>query len=358
MINEKYGLYFEGINNSGKKEKYLIYEGSIDKIDMYTCFCSDAKSLYECLPKGDKTYYSSSFNCNRKTPNVKGYIDDNFSNDFTTYDKENDKYIDNHFYIKRVTGKGLKEKFPILFWKDRDVVYINRDPKHLSDNRLQTEIYNKLCELSLTIPEFNTAVHLIISDSAHTNGEKKLCIRYKFFQKIYNEVEKRNTTLVNSFDDNAEEHTRNVVSNLATNHENLRSLSVEVTKDLMLRRKLAMQIKDTLKIMDDVDNKKTRMLSKEVANARHENREKYYFSLGKIYDGMHELLNIKEAKKDKKEEKLEQEKEVKVSSRPDHEDPDIWNKAIDLWNNEDAKYSGDEPFLGPAFEGDPRYKRY
>ena len=356
MKNEEYGLYFEGKNKEGKKEKILLLKGRIDLIDMYTCYCKDGKELLDFLPTGASSYYLQS-GSKKNTPNVKGYIYDNFSDDINMYDNTSEKYVDNHFYIKRVSGKKLKERFDILYWKDRDIVYINRSKesdKSKTKKEKESEIYYRLCDLSLTISECNDAR----IKSLENDDIKKYRIRYKFFVDVLNDVKERNPRLIDMFERNITfsndlDITKQVYA-LASIKKNLKLLSEEIKRDAMLRRKLAIKIKDTLKKLDDIDNKKTRMLAKEETNKRHNERHEYYFSLRKVYEVMDELFEKHITKNNKIEEEIRVEKE-EIPNIPEHLDESILDNAI---MNETYIYEDDEPFLGPESEGDIRYKRY
>ena len=322
MKDEKYGLYFEGTSKYGKKEIYPILIDKIDIIDMYTCYCKNGKELFDLFPNN---------------PNIKAFIYDNFSDDIDFYNEDSDKYIDKHFYVRKVPKKRIRtsdyKNMEVLYRKDRDVVYLNKLTK-------ENEIYSFLSKLKLTISECNLA------NTKSINNKKVIeyKIKYEFFKNVFEDVQKRNKKLVDLFDDNACEFVNNRIYNLATNTSNLKLLSKEVRKDSILRRNLVLEIKDTLKKLDDLNGVKTRMLSiDEVDNRCKRREEQLYFNINKIFENMKVLL-VDEI------DYFNNKYNLIIPSRPEHIDEDK------LYLDNDYIDEEYDDFLGPKKANEKRYR--
>lgn len=94
----KYYLCVDLKNTNEKIETCYLYYGELKDICKFTSYCTDGKMLLNCMPHGDS--------------NARDLIQNNllsFPNN-------------NTFYIKKT--KSDKQKIPVLYKKDEDVVYI------------------------------------------------------------------------------------------------------------------------------------------------------------------------------------------------------------------------------------------
>ena len=267
---KKYYLCFKGTNKKGKEEVYPILKADINTIDMYTCFCSDKKDLIQKMPCGNKKRV---FGGVIETPMVRPFIEDTFD-----LEKEYD------FYIVEDNGKNPRNtriKEPVMYSDNRDVVYINKD----KDKR---ELLDILIGLKMSIEECNYAQLKSFDDNKYKHAR----IKYNFFREIIEELGKRNAKILDMFDENANEFTSTRVMALATSLSNLIILEKEANRDPILKRNLCLKIKDVIKEIDDLNEVKTRLISKEESLERQKNREKLNsnFSIGKIMQNESNLL--------------------------------------------------------------------
>lgn len=367
--NEKYCLYFEGVSKYGKHEIYPILIGRLDLIDMYTCFCKDAKELYEFLPtRSPRKKNETVFEKQRRlqNPEVRGFIEDNFSGDIDLLDENSDKYIGKHFYIRAVPPKRIRtsdfKNMEVLYRKDRDVVYINK----LSD---EDEILNILAKRLLMTPsEYNLAR----TKSINTVEVQELRIKLAFFVKVIKDIQKRNPSLISIFNESADlrgdDYADSIIYNLAVDISNINLVVKEARRDPLLKRQLVLNIKDTLKKIDDLNNTKTRLLLKSEVVVRENKRyDKLYFSLEKIKETMRVLLE-EETNYFNKRNKLDDKKEEKKTPlTAGKTDDDAFADALEKLNAEyvltpeeekEIKDGDFEDFMGPEVPGDTRFKRY
>ena len=254
-----YYLCFECENDYGKKEVYPFLTAPLQYIDMYTCFCSNQDDLFEKLVYNkDKTALTK----------VGEFITSNFKVEKKKYsfyirkvlaEKKEDATVKN---VEKARKKGTKEtELSILYSDNRDVVYINN-----GENK--NELLDILVSLKMSVSECNVAQMCSID----TEEYQKCKIKKTFFWKIIKKLEKRNKKLLDLFDSSVH-YSLDRATTLATNINNLILLEEETKKDVILRRELALDIKDVLIKLDDLDHTKTRMISKEESLRRQEKRE-------------------------------------------------------------------------------------
>lgn len=148
MKREQYYLCFSGTTKTGKKEICPLYKDSLDFIDQFTTYgygrykCLDEENLYNALPDDIKRF-------------IRGYFD------------FHEKDLKKCFFIRKVTGnkrgginsteeeinairKG-RNKLPVIFYNDADVVYANDD--EVLDNLLFFNIPLEECNEDNEITE-------------------------------------------------------------------------------------------------------------------------------------------------------------------------------------------------------------
>lgn len=302
----KYYLCFECENEFGKKEVYPLLHTSLENIDMYTAFCKDAKDLLDKLPNGKQV--GDNPNTAFYLPNVKEFISEHFKLESNDYE----------FYIREDSGINVRNgriKIPVLYSNDRDVVYINKGTD-------EDEILNKLLDLQMSIAQCNNARVRTLEGIEH----KKNKIKYNFFSELISKLERRNNRLIGMFEKSSSDFIENRTYLLATNTNNLVTLSKEAKRNPMLRRVLTLDIKSVLKVLDDLTGEKTRLISKEESYDRQKRREEISkFSISKIMRNIDNCLSEEQAYYNKKYDLKSENEEFKYGSR-NEEDPD--NKEI------------------------------
>lgn len=311
----KYYLCFECENEYGKKEVYPLLRASLDIIDMYTCYCKDKKDLFDKLPDG-KVVVDTPMQ-KLSLPGVKGFINEHF-------DLNKNEYS---FYIREDNGSNVrkgKKKIPILYSDNRDVVYINKGTE-------KDELLDILLKLKMSVSECNNA-NIRSLDKVDFEENK---IKLDFFWELIKKIEKRNRTLIGMFEKNCGDYMPNRAYLLATSTSNLYVLSKEAKKNVMLRRELALDIKEVLKKLDDLKSVKTRLISKEESNERQKRKEEITkFSIRLIMENLSELLN-EEKKYYNEKYSLDEEKE---SGKYVHEDDEA-NMENAITNDEVIAYN-------------------
>lgn len=267
-----YFLCFECENKLGKKEVYPLLCTSLEFIDMYTVFCKDKEDLLRKLPDGKQI--GDNPNSTFYLPDVKGFIYEHFNLEDKNYE----------FYLREANGSNVRKgrkKIPVLYSDDRDVVYLNK-------GTATNEMLGKLLDLEMSVAECNDACLKSLTGIEH----KKNKIKLDFFWNTIEKIANRNEKLIGMFERHAADAVQNRAALLATSRYNLILLAEESKRDPMLRRQLALDIKEVYKKLDDLTNEKTRLISKDEAYDRQKRREQISkFRISKVMENMRDQLN-------------------------------------------------------------------
>ena len=305
MENELYSLCFFGKDNSGKEKAYEIMSMQVDKIDMYTSTWSDAKLLYHMLP----SFKSKKIPC-------KDYLKEEFG-----ITSDDDITIDNFFicktsdyeYARIKNNDQIKisdsKKIPVLYRKDRDVVYLNKLPLEEKNSlpedirNKQDEIYMEMVKLKfISCSEFFDSFMNTYKDSESEKNIKTKKEKRLFFESVIKSAKKRNSSLLEAFDFGMirylkdPKYTRRNVNGLtlclSMNKSNIKLIAEEAKRDIVLRRNLAMLIKNTKKNIDDINNKnyKTYLVSKYKLDKRQDKKEEFGFDINEIRESIKKSL--------------------------------------------------------------------
>ena len=332
-MNEKYVLCFKGKDKDGKIQIYPIYKASLKMIDMYTCYklCYDAGSLMKCFP-----IY------------VSGFINSRLSYEI---DSSN---LNKCFFIRKECKDIRKGRtdLDILYRSDADIVYAKKE-----------DIYNALYSLKLSIDDYR-------------NDDYKVKIKRKFYSELCEILFEKESYIIDKIDRNNEKsfNLGNVkrFEGLAILPRNLEVISEFISKDYFLQRKVLILLKKYRKILDDLNNAHTRLVSSEILKQRIDNR---YFSINianenirkcyeeelEFYYQKHPEEIPKEEQKDENINKAAQEKNQKrkktIEDNPDFikyirriEDDEEEKENIEFVDEEEY-----DDFLGPKEPNDPRY---
>lgn len=281
-----YSLCFIGKDNSGYEKVYEILSMQVDKIDMYTSMYSDAESFYQALPSL-KTH---------KIP-CQDYIKEEFGINDDNKVKNNDFFIckkDDYEKVKKDDQLSELKKIPVLYRNDRDVVYLNRLlskekealPASIRDS--YDEIFNCMESFIMTIRTYNSSF-LLTSENVVSK------IKRIFFEKVIKNIKERgNNTLLSTMEKNkvAFESDRIYEGSLATNENNVLLVARESKKDIILRRNMALLIKNTTKMIDDIIGKKTYLVPKYKLDERQKNNAELGFDMNQVIKSIRKHLPI------------------------------------------------------------------
>lgn len=304
MAKELYSLCFLGKDNKGKETAYQIMYDEIDKIDMYTSAWSSPSLLFHMLP----SFESQKIPCKEYMKEEFGIISDDVKKDNFFICKKSD------YEVAKLKNKDKikipdSKKNPVLYRKDRDVVYLNKFPideimTFPEDIRNRyDEIFSELLKL-----KFNSCSDYFLSNKqTYRNYQDKKDIEIKrekrlFFEEVIEKTKKRNKRLLEMFDFRmiyflkdkkyTKQNTNGLTICLSTNRSNLKLISDETKKDMVLRRNLAMLIKEYRKKIDDINNRsyKTYLVSKYKLDKRQENNNEFGFDLNEIRENIKNCL--------------------------------------------------------------------
>ena len=305
MKNELYSLCFLGKDNNGKEKAYEIMAMPIDKIDMYTSTWSDAKLLYHMLP----SFKSKGIPC-------KDYLKEEFG-----ITSDDDITNDNFFICKKGDYEGARiknssqikiadtKKMPVLYRNDRDVVYLNKllteEKNSLPEDvrNKQDEIYDLMVKLKFN--DWRDFSYSNIQAALDSESKKRIDIKKEkrlFFESVVKSARKRNPDLLETFDFGMirylkdPKYTRRNINGLtlclSMNRNNIKLISKETKRDIVLRRNLALLIKNTKRNIDDIDNKnyKTYLVPKYKLDKRQDGKEEFGFDINEIRESIKKSL--------------------------------------------------------------------
>ena len=187
-----------------------------------------------------------------------------------------------------------------MYRKDRDVVYLNKlleeEKRALPEEIRKTndEIHSSMLKFLMKQNEYFRSKKETYVNKKDEKEVKSLKEKRLFFEEVIKNIRKRNSNLLEIFElwrirclkdpKYTKKNSRGLTLCLSTSRNNIKLVSTEAQKDLILRRNLALLIKKTRREIDDINNKefKTYLVPKYKLDKRQENNYEFGFNLETI----------------------------------------------------------------------------